>query len=252
MEKFNLIIPLTRCEVYKNGRRTINPRTGEVLEDVVASRPIFKAVSADAWDEVSTRGARVATEGDIDGKKRSAARARKQLFQLAACNELEWFVTITLDPKEIARYDYKTVIKKMGQWLDNLVRRHGFAYIIVPELHKDGAIHFHGLVKGDGLTILPAGRRDKKRRPIYNVVNWRYGFTTAVKVKSGYDNVCKYITKYIGKDMQEGTIGGRYYFHGGDLVKPWYVYYDADESKTEGKVVEIEEAGLKLCYVSTK
>jgi len=253
MEVQNIIIPLTANEVYCNGRRKINPMTGEVLEDVISNRAIFRKLEVVAWGE-DKRKVRLAGEGDSDAKERSAKRARKRLFELAACNPFELFVTLTLDQKEIDRYDYKIVIKKMNQWLTNLVKRKGFAYIFVPERHKDGAIHFHGLCTSAGLTLLPSGHRDKSKRDILNVANWRYGYTTAVKLDGDYTNVCKYITKYIRKDMgTDGTIGGRYYLHGGKLNEPWCQWYEANYEDAEGKEVCIEEAGgLRLKYINTQ
>lgn len=244
----DLIIPLTVEEVYCTGRRTINPRTGEVIEDAVSNRPIFRAVEAVERGEVLSGGRAPSAQGDSDAVRRAARRACKQLFELAVCNEFQWFVTLTLDRKEVDRKDYKAVINKMNRWLDNLVRRHGFAYIIVPELHKDGALHFHGLVKEDGLRLASSGHRDKSGREIFNVLNWRYGFTTAVRLTGDYGNVCRYITKYIRKGMDGGTICGRYFYRGGELQKPWHEYYNANFDECEGKVVEIEGCGLKICY----
>lgn len=242
----SVIIPLTVDEVYTTGRRKINPRTGEVLEDAVSNRPIFKAVAVEPW----TKEKKTVTVGEEtkDETGRAAARARKQLFELAVCNEFDLFVTLTLDKNEIDRYNYKGVVRKLGIWLDNLVRRHGFAYILVPEKHKDGALHFHGLVRKNGLKLVDSGHKDKKGRTVLNVANWRYGFTTAVKLDGEYEHVCKYITKYIGKDMTAGTIGGRYFFHGGELQNAQCVYYNADWRKEEGERVDIDEAGLTIIY----
>lgn len=248
MEIQNIIIPLTVDEVYTTGRRKINPRTGEVLEDAVSSRPIFKAVAAEPWPNEKDKKRLAAGEANGSEAARAAARARKELFELAACNEFDLFVTLTLDRKEIDRYDYKGTVQKLGVWLDHLVRRYGFAYILVPERHKDGAFHFHGLVRENGLKLVKSGRKDKSKREIFHVANWRYGFTTAVRLDGEYENVCKYITKYIGKDMNAGTIGGRYFFHGGDLQSARCVYYNADWREQEGTKVDIEEAGLTIVY----
>lgn len=218
------------------------------MQDAVSNRPIFKRLAADARPSEDKPGRRLECQGGGDSRRQAAARARGKLFDFAACNEFPLFVTLTLDQSQVDRYDYKTVVRKMGHWLDNLVRRHGFAYLIVPELHKDGAVHFHGLVREEGLTLLPAGRRDKSGRPIFNVSNWRFGFTTAVRLSGDYGNVCKYITKYIGKGVEEGTIGGRYFFHGGNLLTPVFQYYDADFSAAEGKEVSVEGTSIRIIY----
>lgn len=238
-------------EVYTNGRMKINPMNGEVLEYVVSNRPLFRALEVETRDKVSSRDPGLESQGDSDAKKRSAQRARKRLFDLAACNRFTLFFTLTIAPDKLDRYDYKTVMKKLNKWLSNRVERYGFAYIAVPERHKDGALHFHGLSNENGVKMAPSGHRDKSGRGIYNIVNWPYGFTTAVKLDGEYENVCKYITKYISKGAEAGTIGGRYFFHGGSLTEPKYIYFNADFGQTEGNIVEIEGAGgLRLCYVN--
>lgn len=250
---YTIISPLTVEEVYKTGRMKIHPVTGEVLEDVVASRPIFKA---EAVEERRGRvrpspepGPQEGTEDESPkGLNRAAARARKQLFELAACNDFELFITLTLDQKEVDRYDVRGVVKKTGVWLDNLVRRHDFKYILVPELHKDGAVHFHGLVTAGGLRLCESGRKAKDNRPILNIRNWRWGFSTAVRLSGDYGNVCRYVCKYITKSGGEGPILGRYFYRGGALLRPVVKYYDADWKEVEGKAVQVEDAGLTLIY----
>lgn len=223
--------------------------TGEVIEDAVANRSIFKCVSADERDKAAGGVRQQQSTGSEAG--RAAARARKQLFELAICNPFDIFFTLTLDTEKIDRYDYKAAVKRLGQWFSNLVTRHGFIYVAVPELHKDGAVHFHGLCSSPGLRLVDSGHKDKAGRAIYNVSNWRMGFSTAVKLDGDYHNVCKYICKYVTKAQEGGTIGGRYFYHGGDLQGPLVRYYRAsfEEAAQGGKVVSIEGAcGLQIAY----
>lgn len=241
---------LTESDVYCNGRMKINPCNGEVLEDVVANRPIFRRLAVEEVGDRKKKTRKQSAAGESAG--RSAARARKQLFELAVCNPMEYFITLTLDEREIDRYDYKQCVRRLGQWLSNRVERNGFQYILVPELHKDGALHFHGLVNGGGLRLCESGHKTKDNRTIYNISNWRYGFTTAVKLSGDYGAVCRYITKYITKSTESGCIGGRYFFHGGDLRPPRLVYYQADNwAEIPGKVVVVEDAGLEFRYRPT-
>ena len=42
----------------------------------------------------------------------------------------------------------------MSNWLRRMKRKYGkFDYIMIPELHKDGAIHFHGVTGGLNAVI---------------------------------------------------------------------------------------------------
>lgn len=77
----------------------------------------------------------------------SRRRARITVHDIALCNAFTHFVTLTLDPATIDRYDPETVGKKLQDWLKNMSRRKAFSYVIVPEPHQDSAIHFHGLCK---------------------------------------------------------------------------------------------------------
>lgn len=144
-------------------------------------------------------------------------RARANVRQLALANEFAWFVTLTLDPEKINRYDPVEVVRKMSQWCDNRVRRKGLKYILVPEHHKDGAIHFHGFFN-DALQAVPAGLKDKSGHEVYNLPDWSLGFTRAVRLYGDYHAAVGYTCKYIGKGT--GKIGGRWYYSGGDLARP--------------------------------
>lgn len=243
----DLMTPRTAGQVYHNGRILMTP-AGEVIEQVVASRPIFKE---GGWEEIAPSAKNVEKgrrSGGGASDLRGAARARKELFRTAACNpDLSIFVTFTQSPELVGdRYDYKEAVKRLGTWLDNRVRRKGLKYIMVPELHQDGAIHWHGLVSENGVLLVDSGHRDRKGEIIYNVKDWHWGFTTATRVKD-HGACCRYVSKYISKQMEGGTIGGRYWLHGGSLAKPIEQLFDAPVPEG-GKRVEIEEAHLVLWY----
>lgn len=66
-------------------------------------------------------------------------------------NGFSHFVTFTLDKEKVDRYDPGLIMKRVNRILDNLVRRNGLTYILVTELHRDGAYHFHGFIcRGSG------------------------------------------------------------------------------------------------------
>lgn len=185
------------------------------------------------------------TKADGEGKpkappkpenlERAMRRARAKVRQLALANEFEWFVTLTLDPEKINRYDPVEVVRKMSQWCDNRVRRKGLKYILVPEHHQDGAIHFHGFFNG-ALEAVDSGLTDKNGHKVYNLPDWTWGFTRAVRLYGDYHAAVGYTTKYIGKGT--GKIGGRWYYSGGDLAQPEekeinLTYHELMELQTE-------------------
>ena len=117
--------------------------------------------------------------------ERSMRRARAQLRRLALANSFEYFVTLTLDGDRIDRYDGAAVTKALSQWCDNMVRRHGLRYILVPERHKSGRIHFHGFFN-DVMEVKPSNKMDSSGHPIFNLPEWDYGFTTAIELYGDY------------------------------------------------------------------
>lgn len=267
----NVLFSLTQEEVYTNARLKVNPKTGEIMECLVASRPIFKVQAVEERSAGSRKprrgplpGAEIweteeasAAMGDIwEAEKllslrRAANRAKRQVFDLAACNDFDLFITLTLNKEKIDRYDYKAAVKKLSQWLDNRVRRKGLRYVIVPEYHKDGAIHFHGLINSEAVKLVDSGKKDRKNgKHIYNVADWTLGFTTAEYLSGEYAAVCHYISKYVTKQVShEGPIGGRYYLHGGELAHPVYKPFSVSFDGADGREFDIPQAGLTLKYV---
>ncbi len=264
------LLPVSKEQLYRNTRIKINPRTWEVMECCIASRPIYKTdktVEARTGPERHRKGdlpgreiweteEASAAAGDRweaeekDGQRRAANRAKRKLYDTAVCNDLDMMITLTLSPEQIDRYDYKAAVRKLNYWLNDRVKRRGLRYIMVPELHKDGAIHYHGLVNSEALRLRDSGHKDKAGRRIYNVIDWTLGYTTAVMVDSNYAAVCQYVSKYVTKQINGGTIGGRYWYHGGELRGPVYRYEQRDIPEgEEAKAYEIPEAGLTLYYV---
>lgn len=131
----------------------------------------------------------------------SIYRTRTTLEDLCLCNNFDLFCTFTFDP---SRYDSKNLYscrRYMNTWLHNAKFRHSRAleYLVVPELHKSGAIHFHALLRGyEGR--LKDSKHTQHGRKVYNIPHWHFGFSTAVKIDN-IDAVSKYIRKYITKDM---------------------------------------------------
>lgn len=158
--------------------------------------------------------------------QRSMRRARAKLRRLALANDFEYFVTLTLDPAKIDRYDPAAVTKALGRWADNMVRRHGLRYILVPEQHKDGAFHFHGFLAGKGLRIADSGVEWEGRK-VYNLPQWALGFSTAQQLYGDYHAAVGYCCKYIGKQDGERPLG-RWYYSGGPLAEPEKEYLEVD------------------------
>ena len=214
-----------RVVLYPDGSRDVQCCTSAIFREPgwepVDERPPKR--------DAKPREAGVKSTGD--DQLRSARRARSQLRRLALSNSFQYFVTLTLDPARIDRYDGAAVVRKLNQWCDNMVRRHGLRYVLVPERHKDGAYHFHGFFAGDGLKAVDSGVK-WDGRPVYNLPQWRLGYSTAQELYGDYANAVGYCCKYIGKQDGERPLG-RWYYSGGALAQPEIIYADLDYNEFE-------------------
>lgn len=245
----SVLVPRAQADIQHTARATVYPDGRVHL--VVADRPIFQEPG---WEARERRAPRQrGAEPTAESMARAARRARRRLYDLAWCNpQLDWFVTLTLDAERAGdRYDVAGQSKRLTRWLDNCVRRKSMAYIMVAELHQDGAIHWHGLVSRGGLEfrdsgtlIRPEGGKPVRPRSaaeyaglidagahrVYNLSNWRYGYSTAVHIYGTREAALGYVSKYITKAQQSGLghIGGRWFLHGGQLAEPNVYTYDLD------------------------
>lgn len=154
----------------------------------------------------------------------SRARAKSAIRDIALCNSFDYFFTWTLSQEIVDRYDPDAVGKKVRNFLKNASYRKGFSYVCVPELHQDGAIHFHGLCKLGKVAVCRATNSrtgselsTDRGQPIYNMLDWTLGFSTCIPLDENYERTCNYVTKYISKGSKK--ILGKWYFSSRDLVK---------------------------------
>lgn len=247
-------------------------------EALTASRAIFRepgyepARESQVLPEAHTEPRRTKSKDDAN-IIRSVRRARVKFRDLALSTEFKYFVTLTLDKSKISRFDMDEITRRMQAWCSNQVQRHGLAYILVPERHQDGAVHFHGFFN-DALEAVDSGTisrpGDKPRRPrsakqraewleqgghiVYNLPAWSLGFTTAIELYGSYPAAVAYCCKYVGKQQegeQPAKIGGRWYYSGGNLARPEITYADlmaCDQAQNDGAYVfDIPEA--RCCFV---
>lgn len=150
--------------------------------------------------------------------RNSRSRTKRNLFYDARSNEWDWFFTLTFSADKVDRYNYDAVVNKMHDWLHNVRKScQDMKYIVVPELHKDGAYHFHGLFANcDNLDFKESGKYDKNGHMIYNVGRYRLGWSTAEVV---VDSQCisNYIGKYITKELCAATINRKRYWKSRNL-----------------------------------
>lgn len=144
-------------------------------------------------------------EAEEHCKNVSLSATKNKIYNIARSNTWEWFITLTFERENTNASDYDMITRRLHTFMNNLQKRKcpDMKYLIVPELHADKQnYHFHGLVSGvDSLRFCFSGHFDDKGNPIFNILDWKYGFTTATRVQDS-GKASGYITKYITKDTE--------------------------------------------------
>lgn len=153
------------------------------------------------------------------------SRAKKVVLELALCNKWEWFGTFTLDKTKYDRFNLDKWYKDFTQWIRDQRKKYGVSirYVLVPELHQDGAWHMHGLLSGLPPTVPFAElRKQGWRVPDKLVVGgyycWlgyhkKFGFNSLGPVRSPV-GASFYMAEYVGKDISGNTIPvGRHLYY---------------------------------------
>lgn len=173
----------------------------DVYKLVKFKRPLFPHVSARRED----RGEEVPAEK----LSQAVSRARSVVYQLAFCNDWDFFFTGTIDPAKYNRYHLADFYKSLTQWIRDYRKKYrcDLKYLFIPELHEDGAWHIHGFVRG-----IPENRLcpfipglHPKHLVDGGFMNWpdyqkRFGFCS-LDVPRNLEDISGYITKYVTKDL---------------------------------------------------
>lgn len=196
-----------RIKTYPDGKQLY------MVSEFPVKKPVFKK-------EVVHDGSAVEKK-EIENQ----GRAIQAVYDLARGTKWDWFITLTFAPENVDRFDYDACAALVLKFTRSL-RYFGCLYIIIPEQHKKGSWHFHGLVKGDlpvTLAINPKTGKlilDNHYRPVFNVANFDVGFTTATQIGDS-DRTVSYITKYLTKDkMSKVPKGKKRYWASKGLPKP--------------------------------
>ena len=166
------------------------------------------------------------------------SRARSMVLQYALCNPWEYFFTGTLDQDKWERHDLDRFMADFSQKIRDWRKDYGFKLdvLLVPEHHKDGAWHVHGLINGLPdwcigrfywlplpkawhLTPYPEKLCSGNYRTWYDFQD-RYGYCSLAPIRDPVATAF-YITKYISKDLSRRGVdlGKHLYFHSRPLRK---------------------------------
>lgn len=130
-------------------------------------------------------------------------RTRNKIKDYCLSNEFDMFWTLTFAKD---REDDKRCFNRLSEWLKYMKKKFGkFDYIFIPERHKDGCIHFHGVTGGFNCELINSGVKHQGN-DVYNCKNWRYGFSTVTFIRD-QKKTASYITKYVTKELSQEIVG---------------------------------------------
>ena len=153
-------------------------------------------------------------KGSVNTEKldNNISRAKNKIKEYGYCNNWEYFITLTLDRKKYDRYNLNKFRKDLSQLVKDYRKKgYNIKYLLIPEQHKDGAWHMHGVFMGippDWLTKFDR----RKKLPNYILSNYdrlfnccnlsdKFGYTIIEPIRSK-ERTISYLMKYITKDLE--------------------------------------------------
>lgn len=217
---FNLKI--TRLQNYFTV--SINP-TSFFYHTPVKPRPVEWFPTPFYEEDVQLKGYFLPSEEEIvfkasESLRCSVSRTRKRIREIAGSMDVSWFATLTISPtSSVDRYSYDSCTKALRDYLSVLRDKcPDLQYVAIPELHKDGAVHFHVLFShhiSEFINFAGSFRLSKKsliKTEVYHLSSWTYGFTSVIAVKTPARFI-NYVTKYITKELCAATKHKQRYFY---------------------------------------
>lgn len=145
----------------------------------------------------------------------SYRRTINSLYDILHANVWDYFITLTFNSDYVDRYDYGCCTVCIIKFLD-LLRHNGCLYVVVPERHKDGAWHFHGLINNaDNLKLIV------NSNGYLEIPSYHYGFNSISRVEDSA-KASNYILKYMikGYNFLDIPKGKKRYFASRGLDRP--------------------------------
>lgn len=194
--------------------------------------------------------------------RRQVYAIRRKIRGYAFSNNFRWFVTLTFNPEKVDSSDYETAKNTLLKWCRRMRDRHDrFDYLIIPELHKSGAVHFHGLL-GDIPAHFVGALNPKTGKPIirhdrqvYNLTEWEYGFSDCEEIESP-ERAASYITKYVTAALltDKEMYNKKRYFNSQGLAKPVVSFGMSDNTDLDSftpnfGVIETDRNGKNIMEI---
>ena len=135
--------------------------TGETTIEPVYKKP-KKRESQKEYNPFTDEMERLPTFEESERSARNSLNRTKQnIYKYSRQANWEYFITLTFDGAKVDRYDFDICMSKANVWFMNQRRLHAseIKYLFVPEQHKDGAWHIHGVICDIGdMKLTDSGR----------------------------------------------------------------------------------------------
>lgn len=171
------------------------------------------------------------SKGSVNDEKlvSNIARARSKVKEYVLCNPWDFWCTFTLSPKKYDRYNLKGFVSGFHDFVHSYNRRCSpedkVRYLLVPEMHKDGAWHMHGFLKGIRESDLYVNQN--------GYLSWRqyeqkFGFMSMARIVGdrGIEKLCSYAMKYMSKEIGSSVtaLGSHLYYCSKGLQTAQLIY----------------------------
>lgn len=170
--------------------------------------------------------------------RKSINRAKEMIFGYIMSNQFEYWATQTFNEKKVDRFNLDEIIRKYNMKLKNLKRRNysNLQWLIVPEMHKNGAWHLHMFMSGipqEKIVYSGYDYFNKAKNFSRKVYNWidtiDFGFNDYIYIADVEAiekfRMALYVTKYITKDLVLNRFNKKMYWVSKDLKKPYVQNY---------------------------
>lgn len=165
-------------------------------------------------------------KGSVNDTKlyNNLCRTKELIREKGLCNPWQFFCTLTIDPKLHEKFNLKSIQCDISNFIHNQNRRRDdkISYLLIPEMCKDGAWHFHGFLNGLRDSDLSINK--------YGYLTWdryneKFGYVNMQKIDNQLAMVL-YCLKYITKDCQKSVteLGARMFFASKGLKGAKQVY----------------------------
>lgn len=154
---------------------------------------------------------------DINKIECNLIRAKSMVRDYVLCNDFKLFCTITINQAFYNRQDLDNLRRLINDRIRYYRKKYKLPlkYILVPEQHKKGGWHFHGVLDASFKKFVYVNQNGYDSLSIFDFL----GFSSCELIRDKA-RISSYILKYMTKDFALRHRGKHLYFCSRGLIKP--------------------------------